>query len=189
MTVGIARQAKAGQTACGDAAAAWVDGDQTLLCVVDGLGHGEAAATAASAALAAVAARRTQPLAAIFAHCEQTLRHTRGLAMGLARIEHGRQAITYVGVGNIRALRLGTPHRRFVNSYGIVGGGFGALFEDCQPIADGDLLLMYSDGIAEIVDPQRQVDRGYADPQALAEQLLADLADGHDDAAVLIYQV
>ncbi len=186
MKIGIATQGKAGQTHCGDAGGYWIDGARTLLCLVDGLGHGEHAQVAAEAALAAVAQVQTQPLADILDYCDRQLRSTRGVAMGLARIDTVGGRVDYVGVGNIRALRVGSMQRRFVTSYGIVGGGFGKLFQDEQPFGGDDSLLMFTDGIEEIGAPGDLCDVPGIDPQVLARRLLETFADGQDDAAVLI---
>ncbi len=187
MSIGIAIQAQHGQSACGDHVGYWHDQHSTLIALADGLGHGPQAAAASQAAIGAIEHMQQQPLEAIFYYCDEQLRITRGVALGLARIDHQRHQITYMGIGNIRALRIGEPHRRFVNSHGIVGGGFHTLFADCQPLNSGDVFILYSDGIEEIVDPlQLLADR--EDPQRMADRLLAELAPGHDDAAVLVYR-
>lgn len=183
--VGIAIVPKHEETISGDAAGHWHDGGRSLLCVADGLGHGPLAAQAAQAAIATVAALRTEPLEQIIAVCDQRLRQTRGAALGLAVIDRAAGSLEYVGVGNIRAIHIGIPQRRFVNSTGIVGAGYNQLFIDRQPLQSGGLLLMYSDGIAEIMDPRALLD-DRDDLQRMAERLIAELASGRDDACVLI---
>jgi len=185
MNVGIAIAPKRHEIIAGDAAAHWYENGRALLCVADGLGHGPLAAHAAQAAVAAVAELRAEPLERIVVACDQRLTPTRGVALGLAAIDYAAGYIDYVGVGNIRALHIGAPHRRFVNGTGIVGAGCGRLFVDRQPLQPGGLLLMYSDGIEEIMDPRSLLDNR-DDPQRMAERLLAELASGRDDACVLV---
>jgi len=52
----------------------------------------------------------------------------------------------------------------------------------------GDLLIMTTDGIEEIIDLSGYDSTLMEDPQDLAERILQDWSDGADDAAVLVYE-
>jgi len=65
--VGTARRALGGETHCGDACGYWRKGGRMMLCMVDGLGHGEHAERAAKAAVAYVSRHLSDSLADIFA--------------------------------------------------------------------------------------------------------------------------
>ena len=180
-----------GDRHCGDVCAWWEREGKWYLCLADGLGHGE---LAREAALAAMASAQRQPadasLPAILAQCDQDLRATRGVAMGLAMIDPLAHVVHFCGVGNIRALLM-TPlhHRRFTCGYGIVGAGFKNLFVDTQNLLPGDALIMTSDGLPEhFVIPDPLAESGWS-AQTLAETLMANWAVTTDDAAVLVYRV
>jgi len=54
-----------------------------------------------------VAEHLEDPLPALFAGCDRAIRHTRGVAMGVAVIDKEAGTLTYAGVGNTRALITG----------------------------------------------------------------------------------
>ena len=128
-------------------------------------------------------------LADIIARCDEDLRSTRGVAMGLAMVDLFNQTVSFCGVGNIRALMINpTQHRRFTCGYGIVGAGFKNLFIDTQSLLPGALLIMASDGLPEhFVVPDALLE-GFSSAQQLAEALLQEWAVDTDDAAVLVYR-
>jgi serine/threonine protein phosphatase PrpC len=187
--LGIATQAKTHEIICGDAVACWRDHNKTLLCVADGLGHGELAAQAAQKAIAFIQDWRQKPLSWIFESCDASLRATRGLVLGLALIDYQENCVHYAGVGNIRAIYLGDKKHRFVNTHGIIGGGFNRLFINTHPISAGHWIIMYSDGIDELADIQLPVHLMNFDVQQTTEHLLTELATGHDDASMLIFKI
>ncbi|MFJ3670179.1 SpoIIE family protein phosphatase [Streptomyces sp. NPDC090106] len=69
--------------------------------VVDGLGHGPAAAVAAGAAIGAFAQDPAGELDALFRRSHEAMRVTRGGVLGACRIDPAGGTLTYSGVGNI----------------------------------------------------------------------------------------
>ena len=188
--VGAVARPIAGDELCGDVCAWWRQEQKIYLSLADGLGHGE---FAREAALAAMASAQRQPAAVslpdLFVQCDEDIRSTRGVAMGLAVIDPLAQTVSFCGIGNIRALLL-TPalHRRFTCGYGIVGAGFKNLRVDTQPFLPGDALVMTSDGLPEhFVVPETFAGADWS-AQQLAETLLHDWGTNTDDAAVLVYR-
>lgn len=188
--VGTVARPVADDGLCGDVCAWWRLDRKIYLSLADGLGHGE---FAREAALAAMASAQRQPadtsLPDLFAQCDEDIRSTRGVAMGLAVIDPLAQTVSFCGVGNIRALLL-TPaqHRRFTCGYGIVGAGFKNLRVDSQPFLPGDALVMTSDGLPEHFVVPEAFSGPVWSAQQLAETLLHDWAIDTDDAAVLVYR-
>jgi hypothetical protein len=176
---------------CGDAAGSFelpgADAASALLLViVDGLGHGVAAAQAADAALAVVARNPSLPLPDLLHDLDSGLLGTRGAAIGLARIE-GR-SLRYAGIGNTRALRWRGPRMlRLSSQYGIVGGGLPPAVTvtevDFEP---GDWLLLFSDGLDEMLELPVHLPEWEREPALLCAHLLARWRVVHDDAGVLV---
>lgn len=110
---------------CGDQAGYWESDGKTVLCIIDGLGHGEGGEHATLAALDFVGHHHHEPLLDVFATCDKGLRHTRGVAMGIAVIDRAAEMLTYAGIGNTRAVISGNGKRNvnLSSNYGIVGGG------------------------------------------------------------------
>src|ERR1700758_5417553 len=99
-----ARRAIPGEQACGDLSVALnIAGGAALFGVVDGLGHGAAAAEAAAFAAGVLTRARAQLLEVLIHRCHLALADTRGAAMTLAHIDFDSGALSWIGVGNVTA--------------------------------------------------------------------------------------
>ncbi len=72
-----------------------------LVAVIDGLGHGNAAAHAAARAARVVRESPTADLPDLVGRCHAALRGTRGAAISLAFLSPAADALTWLGVGNV----------------------------------------------------------------------------------------
>ena len=180
---------------CGDAAARWVwtgaERAGEMLAIVDGLGHGVHAARAADTAIAligqALLAAQPPSLPSLLRRLDDALADTRGVALGVAWIEGAR--MLYAAVGNTRAARWrGSQLSRLPSEYGIVGG---RLARDVVPqaldIAEGDMVLMWTDGVDEMIDLTVRLPEWEREPALLCDHLLAQFARTRDDAGVLVW--
>jgi len=156
--------------------------------MADGLGHGEHAEKAAKAAIDYVAHHLSEPVTNIFADCGLALRDMRGVAMGIAVINKDAERLTYVGVGNIRAMIIGEQTLRLGSNYGIVGGGYKTLSPETVLIMPGDLVIMATDGVSERMDVSGYDEARRGDIQRLAEKILQDWGIETDDASVLVFR-
>jgi phosphoserine phosphatase RsbX len=179
-----------GEQVCGDRPIAVdVNGIGALVGVLDGLGHGAEAATAARCGVDVLDGARAQPLEELIQLCHRALSGTRGAAMTLARIDFRTDTLRWVGIGNVTAnLVAKRPAGVEVRSSarlaaGIVGYRIPeALTPQEVPIRPGDLLVIASDGIAE--DHLDDID--FAAPAlVIAEQILRSHGKDNDDALVL----
>jgi len=196
MQVAIAKRALNHDTYCGDECRYWQSGSKLMLCVVDGLGHGEHAESAAKAAVQYVGHHLEESLDELFTGANQALRNTRGVAMGTAVIDEDANTLTYAGIGNTRAMIVGRSHDKdadgrtiiLSSNYGIVGGGYKTLSPETVPLLSGDLVILYTDGVQETLGVSRYDDTLRADLQQLAESILNDWGRKADDAAVLVFR-
>jgi phosphoserine phosphatase RsbX len=186
----MAGRPRPGEHVCGDQAiAAGIEGQGALFGVVDGLGHGPAAANAAIAAAEALRNARGERVEVLVQLCHRVLEGTRGAAMTLARIDFEAGQLYWTGVGNVTAnlvakAAMGVNIRSSARlAAGIVGYRIPEISPaQVVPIRTGDLLIIASDGIAE--DHLDHID--FAAPAtAIAEQILTKHAKESDDAIVL----
>ncbi len=188
MQVAIAKRALNDAHYCGDECAYWKDDKKTILCIVDGLGHGKNAEIAAKAAVDYIAQHLSDSLQELFAGCDLAIRKTRGVAMGIVIIDENLDKLTYVGVGNTRAIVVGAKTLRLGNSYGIVGAGYKTLSPESLALHPGDLMVLFTDGLAEMMDLSVYDEALLADAKGLAEKIIQDWRRGEDDATVLVYK-
>lgn len=189
MQIAIAKRALLGDRHCGDDCAWWHSGGKTTLCIVDGLGHGEHAERAATAAVEYVAGHLTHPLADIFAGCDAALRRTRGVVMSIAVVDEEAETLTHAGIGNTRAMIVGEEKTVHLSSnYGIVGGGYRRLTPETVTLNPGDLVIMYTDGIPEKMNLLNYDATLRGDVQQLAAQIVQGWGRETDDVAVLVFR-
>lgn len=172
---------------CGDQAGCWKYYGKVVLCMIDGLGHGRGAEQAALAALDFLERHHHEPLLEVFAACNRAIHDTRGVAMGIAVADPPAGTLTYAGIGNTRVMVVGQETTQLTGHYGIIGGGYRTLKTETVPLTPGDLVIMYTDGIEELIDLSGYDETLCADVGRLAERILEDWRREMDDAAVLVF--
>ncbi|HZW33059.1 MAG TPA: SpoIIE family protein phosphatase [Isosphaeraceae bacterium] len=177
------------QDVCGDNWAVLRCGDQSLVLLVDGLGHG---APAAEAAEAAVRVFRSQPAgepAAVIEAAHRALRGTRGAALAIARLDSRRGAVRYAGVGNIAGLLLDSRTGqtiRMISENGTVGHAVRKIQAFDYPWAEDAVVILHSDGLATRWDLDNYPGLSRRHPALLAGLLYRDHRRGRDDVSVLV---
>ena len=177
-----------GETISGDAHVVARRPGGALLAVIDGLGHGAAAATAAETAAAAVEAHATDAPDEVLRNCHAALRGTRGAVVTVVALGAEDATARWLGVGNVAAsiVREADGERAVMMAPlagGIVGATIPSLQVAVRPLRARDLVVLASDGIPagfeRDIDVHRPVDE-------IARAVLADHGDGRDDAIVLV---
>ncbi|MEU9192470.1 SpoIIE family protein phosphatase [Streptomyces hundungensis] len=132
---------------CGDAGAIVDTGPVRTAVVIDGLGHGSEAAEAAQSALRSFRTAAAAPLPDLLTAMHRALRHSRGAAVGLLRVEGERAQ--YCGIGNVRAVALSHEgvHHRLTGQPGVVGWRMPSPRTHSFPLSAGATALLHSDGI------------------------------------------
>jgi negative regulator of sigma-B (phosphoserine phosphatase) len=180
--VGHASRPKFGETACGDAVWVASAGDEIHVAVIDGLGHGPAAAEAAAAAVKLVASQPWGELARLMAECDRALHGTRGAAVTLVRIlRHG--GTEHCGIGNIALAFRGTGSKGAYSRPGIVGGSPRAVAVDRFKVGPGDMLAVFTDGLSSRLVPE-EIERETSERNAA--RLITQWGKGHDDASCVV---
>jgi anti-sigma regulatory factor (Ser/Thr protein kinase) len=176
-----------GETCCGDA---WAfvqrDGRASVL-VVDGLGHGPAAETAAQACVAAFGERPFDIPAEILARAHASMRLTRGAAAAVVQLDVDARRFAFCGAGNIVSrLASGIGDRSFLCQHGTLGLQVGRLHDVNEEWPDHALLVMHSDGIGGRWDLRKTPGLLQCDPAIIAAWLIRDHIGGRDDATVIV---
>jgi phosphoserine phosphatase RsbX len=172
---------KDGETACGDVAIVRVDGERTLLAVIDALGHGTSAAAVATTAQHWLeSASLAEGIAPLVAGLHAELRGGRG-ACGLLCILEG-DWLEGCSVGNVD-MRFSKSKPPFVLTPGVFGQRIerARLFRT-KPVAS-ERIVIFTDGISARFDLLRLETLSTT---AACRAIFAEHRRPHDDATVLV---
>jgi serine/threonine protein phosphatase PrpC len=177
---------KQGQTISGDTYIVQEATNQTMLAsVIDGLGGGEAAATAAGLAAEVLRTHPEQPLDALIHASHRALHGTRGAVIALLRLDLQTRQAYYVGVGNIGIYVYSRDSIKPISKNGILGYRLPTLLPLSYTYNSGDTFVLYSDGISARFSSEGRLS-GSLPPQDLAEQILHNYGKTNDDATVVV---
>jgi len=157
--------------------------------LVDGLGHGPAAAAAAGAALASFAQQPTHDLNLLVQRAHDAMQPTRGGVLGAAIIDRDQDETTFLGIGNVTACVASHGTTAYLPSRdGTLGGHLSAprgraVRTRWEPKAT---LILASDGIRGHWDLASYPGLLDHDPAVVAATLHRDHERGTDDVAVVV---
>jgi phosphoserine phosphatase RsbX len=185
----VAERAQRGQSESGDRYFALSTPDAGLVAVVDGLGHGAEAASAAKVAVRALERGAHRPLVQLFRACHQSLIGTRGAVISAAAFTFRDETMTWLGVGDVEGRLLRAPGSGGARTQsllvrgGVVGSHLPPLAAEVVPIRRGDTLILATDGVRSgFLDGSLP----YQEPQVLADLVLTRWGTRTDDALVLV---
>lgn len=186
LSIGASSRSKPGETMNGDDfLVAHPSHHITLVGVIDGLGHGKEAAFASHMAKDLILSNAELPLEQLMSKSHHALKGTRGITMGLVRIDTEAKKMQFCGIGNIEGIIFSKSKRNSLVSYGgIVGHNMRTprVFE--HTFQKGDHVCLYSDGIISRWQYE-EVDWSQT-PQKNAENIVNQFSRITDDATVLI---
>jgi serine phosphatase RsbU (regulator of sigma subunit) len=176
-----------GESSNGDAWQVDWHEERCRVAIIDGLGHGPAAADAANFAVRALAARPELGPEASLRLCHAALAGTRGAAMSVALIDPVARELKYSGVGNAEACLLNSGHlERLIVYRGIIGATLPNLRTFSHSLTPDWMLVMYTDGIRSRLPLDVLPEAERRDLQAVADAILDGWARPTDDATVVV---
>jgi anti-sigma regulatory factor (Ser/Thr protein kinase) len=184
---GVINLAMSGEEACGDAWAARLGAEGLFALVVDGLGHGPLAASAAHAALRAYGGGEPAPTAALMQRLHLALRSTRGAAASAVALADDRQDVVFIGVGNVSGVVIcDEGARRMVSYNGTLGHTLKPVKPFVYPTLGETLVVLASDGLAAGWSLDAYPGLRSRHPSLIAGVLYRDFTRGRDDVTVLV---
>lgn len=185
MKFGIASRPILGLNVNGDAYVTEEWNGQTLVAVLDGLGHGEEACMASARAKEYILENRTKDVEQLILGLHADLHATRGIAIGLAKIDRTTNQLFFCGIGNIEARIIGEPPMHPISLEGIVGMNLRKVkrFEYRYDLLKA--VILHSDGISSKFDISNYP-ASYEHPQKTSEQILNEWGKKLDDATIVI---
>ena len=186
LELGVVCLPKPGETLNGDSWAVRWQAEQDLFLVVDGLGHGPGAATAAYEAVRVFQNAQLIEPTVLVEKMHQVLRSTRGAVVALVAISLGQQ-LTFVGVGNIVGTVLTNDKSQHTISHnGTVGHTIHRIQPFTYPWTPQSLLILHSDGLGTRWNLNAYPGLRERHPSLIAGVLYRDFKRGTDDVTVLV---
>ena len=177
----------AGEASCGDAICARRHADGWTVIVADGLGHGPHAADASMEALRVFRRFETMAPAEIVARVHEGLRHTRGAAVAVARLDETAATLSFCGIGNIAAaIATAGERHQLVSLPGTAGHNARKVSTFDYPFHPGSLLVMHSDGLSSSWSLDAMPGLVAAHPMVVAGVLFRDHGRARDDASIIV---
>lgn len=179
----VARQ---GESACGDTWRLAHEGGCSSLIVIDGLGHGPAAAAAAELTAGVFLHDPFRSPRSQLEQAHVALSGSRGAAVACAAWTEAH-SLRYAGIGNIAGL-LSAPEgsRGLLSHNGTLGFQMPRVQELEYPLSDAKLLVMHSDGLSARWQISDHPGLGQHHPAVVAATLYRDHLRGKDDATVVV---
>ena len=185
MRFGIGSRPALGMNANGDAYLIKEWNGQTLLAVIDGLGHGEEASTASEIAKEYVTENFARDLEQIVLGLHVHLHKTRGVVAGLVRIERVGHQLLFCGVGNIEVRILGEPPMHPASLEGVVGVNLRKAKKFEYRYNTLKAVVLHSDGVSSRFDLS-DYPSVFEQPQKVAERIVTEWGKERDDATIII---
>lgn len=183
-SVSTAFRAKSGQAVSGDAATAAEQADGSVrVALVDGLGSGAEAATAADRVLEGMQlADQSSPAEALMS-ADRAARDTRGAAAVVVFVS-GTGAGMHAGVGDVSAQVTSSPDR-LPSRPGIVGAGTAVPADTAFDLTADSAVLLWSDGLQLDERARRRLPSAGGELEWMEGLVLAN-GDPRDDAGLVL---
>ena len=187
--IGGLRVCHPAERVCGDDWMLLQTRETTDIILCDGLGHGALAAEA-SREILATARGFDAPPGEMMEALTQAHVGSRGAVASIVRIDHANLSLAYAGLGNIATLcitKSGT--RRLAVRDGRIGAAPTRGFEETMQLAQGDLVIMYSDGLKTLRDADLPPGLLHRSPLLIAGFLINRSFRGRDDASIVVARI
>lgn len=185
MICGIVSRPALGMGVNGDAYLIKEWNGQTLLAVIDGLGHGEEASIASRKAKEYLLENYTRDVDQIVQGLHLHLHKTRGAVAGLVRVDRVGRRLFFCGIGNIEVRILGEPSMNPPSLEGILGMNLRKVAKFEYRYNTLKAVVLHSDGVSGRFDLSGYPSV-YEQPQRVAERIMIEWGKQQDDATIII---
>ena len=173
---------------CGDMATIIETPDGVLLALADASGHGPRASAIASDIGTHLALNAGRDLKRLMTDLHETLRGTLGAAVALVHVDKSAATANFCGVGNTRASRVVGKTWHPISKDGVLGHRLPTLGDQTTHLENGDLILMWTDGLSELSSRNYAAEHFHFPSDRLAHELIKSLGRPFDDAGCLVFK-
>jgi anti-sigma regulatory factor (Ser/Thr protein kinase) len=187
--VGIYGRPCPGEYVSGDQATFVRDEEVLIVGLVDGLGHGPFARSAADLAVSAICEHARSSFDRLLSECHALLQKSRGAVLSAACIQEPLAQLDAACVGNVALQITGLGQtRRVVGASWVLGtaGPQRKATREQHQLGARDVVVLFSDGLSSRFDLSQETSLLVEHPIVIAHQLLQRFARDNDDALVLV---
>lgn len=162
------------------------EGGNLFVALVDGLGHGSAAAEVSSMVVEYLAASHNASLDVLLGEVHTLLKGTRGAAANLLRLDREARKLSFSGVGNVEFLMYPRPQKIPFPKPGVLGSG--ALRTQAVVSVDWPVdsrIMMFSDGVSARWGFDRRPELLDLHPSVLCRFIVQQYGRNNDDATAI----
>lgn len=177
-----------GETVSGDLWAMAQRNGTISVMMVDGLGHGQKAHEAASAAQHVFTEYSGDSPGSLLHRMHSALRFSRGAAVAIACSDLFARSLTYAGIGNVSGsvVKSDGAHQGLVSNNGTVGADSISVKEFQYDWGPGDTFILHTDGLQTRWSLKERPGLATRHPAIVAAVLHRDYLRGRDDATVAV---
>jgi anti-sigma regulatory factor (Ser/Thr protein kinase) len=188
LKVNVVMVPKSGEIVCGDGWAEVENDDKIIILAADGLGHGKDAHQASVEAINLFTTCMLCVPSEILKLIHNSIKKTRGIVGGIAKIDFKEETLSYCGIGNISGRIISKDGSKSLVSYnGTVGHNIPSNFHDHTYKWDpSNILILHSDGLKSRWDISKYPGIEKHDGSLIAAILYKDNTRRTDDALVIV---
>ena len=167
---------------CGDTGFIKEFDNKVFLGIIDVLGHGKKAYKITMIFEDFLKKNYNRNLIEIIKGFHECIKGLRGAAVGLCLLDLKSGELKYAGMGNITARKFGACSQRLVSRSGVIGYEISTPKEEIMKLCDGDVFLLYTDGVQEHFELEDYPEILNSDARTIAKQVINKFGKKTDDA-------
>jgi len=178
-----------GEKVSGDDVYVMQDSHELFFSIVDVTGHGEEAGALAKKIREFIKRNRKVSFDTQFKKLHETLKLSRGAAIGLGRIDMQTSKCEFCSVGNIMGIHFSDKDSKMVSKEGIVGIRRRNLFINKIELKTKDKLLFFSDGVQGKINRETYPIINSGTSEVVATGIMKQFSKSNDDSSCLVIDI
>lgn len=170
---------------CGDTAVIKEFDNKLFIGIVDVAGHGKNAQKIAVICKDYLESNYRRDLVETMNGLHEHIKGSRGAVAGIGHLDLKTGELKYVGVGNIVLRRFGASSVKVIPRLGIVGYTIPTPREEVMKLHDGDVLVLYTDGVKEHFELADYPELLNDNAETIATLIIQQFGKEDDDAACI----
>lgn len=154
--------------------------------IVDVLGHGTEAHELACVIDAFLDRHASADIGGLMQRLHQSLKGTRGAAVGLCVVNSSTRTLDFVGIGNTSIRRFGKSETRLVSRDGVVGQNMRTPLLQSLELEPGDMIVLTTDGVSDRFTAVEYPSIPGGAPKDVARIVVDRFGKNHDDCACIV---